>query len=410
MTTCVIGLGYIGTPLSVLMAENNMDVIGVDKDPDVVRRFNHGITNSCEKDVAQRLKRLIEVNRISAVEDLPSCQNYIVAVPTPLGANKNPDLSALNNAIDRILDVIMPGQLIVIESTVPVGTVNKIAEKIKKHHPDLADSTGNLKVNIAYCPERILPGNTMFELENNERIIGGLTGSCSRVANRVYSKFLNSPIHLTDAKTAEFVKLAENSFRDVNIAYANELSMIADEMEVDAYKAIALANRHPRVSILNPGPGVGGHCIAVDPWFLINGIQNSVSVIRSAREINDQKPDFVLYKIRSAIKDLKVDCKDLSVSILGITYKANSSDIRESPSLYIARQVHNLGFKNIIIVEPNLASLPKPLEADTIRLTNHVKESYATDLIILLVKHKEFNSLSFDLKSSASNPLFLSFA
>ena len=409
MKTCVIGLGYIGTPLCVLMAEQNIDVTGFDNDSEVVRRFNDGITNSCEADVAKRLKRLIELKRVSAVGSLPCCENYIVAVPTPLDGDKNPDLSKLFDVIDQILDVIAPGHLIVIESTIPVGTVNKIAEKIQKHHPNLTDSHGNLKINIAYCPERILPGNTMFELENNERLIGGLTSSCSKIAHSIYSKFLNSPIHLTEVKTAEFVKLAENAFRDVNIAYANELSILADEMGLDAYEAIALANRHPRVSILNPGPGVGGHCIAVDPWFLINGSRNRLSVIRAARETNDQKPEFVLYKIRSAIKDLKLDCKDLSVSIFGITYKANSSDIRESPSLYIAQKMKNLGFKKLIIVEPNLVTLPKTLEDDTIELNSRMDKAYTSDLIILLVMHSEFGSFSSELKSSASNPVVLSF-
>lgn len=412
MKTCVIGLGYIGTPLSVLIAESDIEVIGIDKNPDVIERFNHGKTNKCEIDVSRRLKRLVDSRKIVAVQDVPICQNYIVAVPTPLDSRKNPDLSAVDDAIEKILNVIIPQQLIIIESTVPVGTIHKIVRMIRDNYQNLVDNLGNITINIAYCPERILPGNTMFELEKNDRIIGGFTEKCSSKAQKFYSSFLKAPLHLTDAKTAEFVKLAENANRDINIAYANELSMLADEMGVDVYKAIQLANMHPRVNILNPGPGVGGHCIPVDPWFLINDQRNSPSLIRTARAVNDLKPDFVIGKIKIAAKNLKPRCKDLAVSILGITYKENSSDIRQSPSLYIADQVKGFGFKKLIIADPNLDELPEVLVSEATELATDINQIFTTDLVILLVKHDEFDSIlaRFHSQSSPHVPLFLSFA
>jgi UDP-N-acetyl-D-mannosaminuronic acid dehydrogenase len=356
----VIGLGYIGLPTAAMFAANNVEVIGIDRDEDVVQTINQGEIHIIEPDLDLVVKDVVANNMLSASLSPEKADAFIIAVPTPFKGDKKPDLSYVESAAIAIAPQLEKGNLIILESTSPVGTTEKLASWIARQRPDLlvaGNDTGDIDVHIAYCPERVLPGQIMKELIDNDRIVGGLTQSCAQQAISLYKKFVKGECIETNARTAEMAKLTENSFRDVNIAFANELSLICDELNIDVWELIRLANRHPRVNVLKPGCGVGGHCIAVDPWFIVDSCPTHSKLIKEARLINDEKPNWVINKIKAKIAQGSLT----SVVCLGIAFKPDIDDLRESPAMNICYQLANLGL-SVKIIEPNINVLPTRLE------------------------------------------------
>ena len=332
---------------------------------------------------------------------------FIIAVPTPFKKSNTqsdeliPDISFIESAIDSILPILKKGNLIIIESTSPVGTTDYICEYISKKRDDLKlpnSSSDNHDIYIAYCPERVLPGKILDEIVMNDRVIGGISSRCADMASEIYKIFLKGKINITDSKTAEMAKLTENAYRDVNIAFANELSMICDKHDINVWELIKLSNKHPRVNILKPGPGVGGHCIAVDPWFIVSGAKNEAKLIKKAREINDSKPGFVIAQVNKIFEDFHSPI----IACLGITFKADIDDLRESPSLDIVYEItQNEKVDKVFIVEPNISDLPNNLNGN--KKCELVDLDYAlekADIVLLLVDHKEFLSINKDVLNS----------
>lgn len=393
---CVVGLGYIGLPTALLLAEQSLKVVGVDIDETRVKAIAAGDLSTTEPGLSELMKSVIADKPFFArTNPLPSSA-FVVAVPTPLNEDHSADLSYLQAAIDSISPLLSPGNLVVIESTCPPGTTLDLMRRVEDHRPDLAG-----EVHFAYCPERILPGNALSELRTNARTIGGITPEATRMATDLYKVFCEGTLHQTNAATAELVKLAENSFRDVNIALANELSLIADHVGVDVWKVISLANLHPRVHILKPGPGVGGHCIAVDPWFLAQVSPHQTRLIEAARLVNDEKPLWVIEKVEELANQLEAK----TIALLGLTFKPNIDDLRESPALLIAQE---LASRNpdayYIAVEPNLASAPEHLKGTNIRWSAEAPDPSHLHLVVWLVDHEEFKDI--DLGLYADLPVF----
>lgn len=390
---CVLGLGYIGLPTAALLAARGLIVEGVDVNPRVVEVVNNGGIHIVEPELDIVVRAAVHSKKLTASLEVKAADIFIIAVPTPFTENKEPDLSYIQRAITNLAPVIERGNLVILESTSPVGATEKIAEWLGELRPDLKIPQFKGEVGdifIAYCPERVLPGKVLRELVENDRVIGGMTQSCSQKALDFYSLFVEGQLIRTDVRTAEMVKLTENSFRDVNIAFANELSIICDHIDVNVWELIQLANHHPRVNILNPGPGVGGHCIAVDPWFIIHRSPEEAKLIRCAREVNDTKPEWVLDKVREELTKIQSNKNQLAkVACLGLTFKADVDDVRESPSLEIAK---HLAFEfpgQIVFVDPNIEDSSK-LELELSNLESALLES---DLVLLLVDHKEFKDL-----------------
>jgi UDP-N-acetyl-D-mannosaminuronic acid dehydrogenase len=324
----VIGLGYVGLPMACILASAGYQVTGVDIDHDVVARVQSGSINNPEPNLQELLSNVIDTGNLTASISVSPADIYIVAVPTPIDPSRQPDISCVNAAIDTITPHLKPDDLILIESTCPIGTTEAVARKVRLMCP---------QAYVAYCPERILPGNILWELVHNDRVIGGVDDASTSIASRFYRTFVLGEVLSSDARTAEAVKLIENTYRDVNIAYANELSMIADHLALDVNELIRLANRHPRVQILQPSPGVGGHCIAIDPWFLISSAPHLAKLATHAREVNLTKTDWVIEKVRKAIKESGANV----IACLGLTYKADVSDIRESPAMAIVKKLEH---------------------------------------------------------------------
>jgi len=393
---CMVGLGYIGLPTAAMFAKNGVDVKGVDINPYVVRTINKGNIHIKEPGLKELVEDVVKKGNLKAYTSIQPADAFIIAVPTPFKENYEPDLKYVKAAVKDIAKVLKKGDLVILESTSPVGTTRKISKWLAEERSDLSfpHQKENSDVKIAYCPERILPGKMIKELEENDRIIGGLNKASSKEAKELYKIFVKGECVETTAEVAEMSKLTENAFRDVNIAFANELSMICDKAGIDVFELIQMANRHPRVNILQPGCGVGGHCIAVDPWFIIHDFPDEAILMKTARLINEKKPLFVIEKVKEALKDVT----NPKIAVLGLTYKPDVDDIRESPALEIAKLLSDEGFE-ILAVEPNIKTLPKVLEnrknVKFLPLNEALSEA---DLVVILVKHKEFLNLKTDKK------------
>lgn len=359
-TVCVLGLGYIGLPTAITLASHGIKTTGCDINQETVDLINVGQCPIVEPEISEALIKVLADERLHAQRNPSAADTFIIAVPTPLiQSTKEPDLTYVFNAVRSICKLLKVGDLIIIESTVPVGTTDEVAKFISKERPDLVVPTEDCdyqELFIAHCPERVLPGNIMRELIKNDRVIGGITPRCAAAAKKLYERFVEGEcIVASSAKAAELTKLAENSFRDVNIAFANELSIICDRSEINVWEVIKLANRHPRVDILQPGPGVGGHCIAVDPWFIASRNRKEAKIIQKARQVNDSKPNWVVRKIQSEIKLYKSKNEstvDIKIALYGVTFKANSDDLRESPSLRIAITLEKLFPNSVLVIDP----------------------------------------------------------
>jgi len=396
-TVCVIGLGYIGLPTAAAFAGRRKKVIGVDINQHAVDTINRGeIHIEPELDIA--VHAAVKEGNLRATTRPEPADAFLVAVPTPFkksdgaGSIPTPDLSYIQAASDSIAPLLKKGDLVILESTSPVGATEQMSAWLAEARPDLSFPQllgEESDVRIAHCPERVLPGHVMHELIENDRIIGGMTNKCAEAACELYKTFVRGECLLTTARAAEMAKLTENAFRDVNIAFANELSVICDKVDINVWELIRLANRHPRVNILQPGPGVGGHCIAVDPWFIVSESREEALLIRTAREVNDNKPAFVLSKIKNIV-DLNPD-KKLLIRFFGIAFKPNIDDLRESPALSIVTNLcENFGdYVQVEIVEPNISKLPDVLRGKARLVSND--EEKKSDLAVLLVKHKQFD-------------------
>lgn len=398
LAICVLGLGYIGLPTAAILAAHNNNVIGVDVDPEVVETINNGKIHIIEPDLDILVHTVVADGYLRASLTPQKADVFIIAVPTPLTEDKCPDLSFVESAVISCAPFLKQGDLVILESTSPVGTTEKLAKLFSELRPDLRfPPHNNQDVSLAYCPERVMPGKILRELVANTRIIGGISFSCSAKAVSFYNLFVVGECIITDARTAEMCKLTENSFRDVNIAFANELSMLCDELDIDVWELIGLANRHPRVNILQPGPGVGGHCIAVDPWFIVSSVKTA-KLITTARQINDYKPNWVMSKFYAELaKFLQItadkSAKDVTVVCLGLTFKPDVDDLRESPALRIVVSLAESHNGPLFIVEPNINELPANIKNST-KLVDLDSALAEADIILALVGHKLFREIS----------------
>ncbi|MDW8399581.1 MAG: UDP-N-acetyl-D-mannosamine dehydrogenase [Acetobacteraceae bacterium] len=395
MRVSVIGLGYVGLPTAAMLAARGHEVFGCDVNPEVVAAVNAATPHFAEPDLDMLLEAAVTTGRLSAATTPREAEAHLLAVPTPLAPDRRADLSFLEAAVESLLPLLKPGDLVVVESTVPVGTTERLAARIGAARPDLALPRRGLPsprgaLRIAHCPERVLPGAMLRELASNDRIVGGISEDCAEAAAALYEGFVSGGIHRTDARTAEFAKLAENAYRDVNIAFANELSAIAERAGVDVWRAIALANRHPRVDILRPGPGVGGHCIAVDPWFLAEAAPEEAPLIRTARAVNDGKPA----RVAARVLALSARFRTPRIACYGLSYKPDVDDLRESPALEVVERVARAGGAEVLVVEPYLQALPARLAAlPGLRLAEEAEAREAADIVVFLVAHRMFRRL-----------------
>ncbi|WP_066487374.1 UDP-N-acetyl-D-mannosamine dehydrogenase [Corynebacterium sp. DNF00584] len=391
-----VGLGYIGLPTAVVMANAGVEVTGIDVNAANVERINRGEVTIVEPGLQDELTKALESGRFHATTQQVHADIYIVAVPTPFTDTHDVDMKYIYSAAEDIAPQLVGDELIILESTSSPQTTAKMAQHILELRPDLAaDRTNNSEakpvVYFAHCPERILPGNAIAELKSNDRIIGGQTPEATRRATEIYSTFCTGELLPTNDVTAEMAKLTENSFRDVNIAFANELSLICDNLGIDVWELINLANHHPRVNILQPGPGVGGHCIAVDPWFIVAADPINARLIRTARNVNDSKPAWVIDKVKQAVATTRAT----KIAVLGLAFKANIDDLRQSPALNIAVDLaEELPDAAILAVEPNITELPKRLKGfDNVQLSDYQTAIHEAAVLVLLVDHKEFREL-----------------
>ena len=382
---CVLGLGYIGLPTASLVATKGFTVLGVDVNADTVATINHGRIHIHEPDLDILVKSAVQSGRLRASARAEAAEVFIIAVPTPFHEHgKKPDISYVESATQAIAPVLKEGDLVILESTSPVGTTEKIRDWVLAARSDLRGR----KVHFAHCPERVLPGQILKELVVNDRIIGGVDTESAERARDFYLNFVTGSIFLTDSRTAELAKLSENAFRDVNIAFANELSLICDRLGIDVWKLIELANRHPRVNILQPGPGVGGHCIAVDPWFIVDSAPEQARLIRAAREVNDSKPVHIVEKVIGSMKGRKGP-----VACLGLAFKANVDDLRSSPAIEIVTVLAQKGLE-LLVVEPHIRELPRGLSAfPNVRLVSAQEALERCGTTVLLVDHSQFKAI-----------------
>lgn len=380
----MIGLGYIGLPTAALIAQNNIYVHGVDINAKVVETINAGKTHIVEPELDIAVANAVKEGYFKASTTPVEADTYLIVVPTPFKAKNEPDISFVESATRAVLPLLKKNDLYIIESTSPVGTTEKMMNLIYSERPELK---GNL--NIAYCPERVLPGNVMYELVHNDRVIGGVDNKATEKAVAFYSEFIKGDLHKTNARTAEMCKLVENSSRDVQIAFANELSLICDKAGINVWELITLANKHPRVNILQPGCGVGGHCIAVDPYFIVADYPMESKIIGTAREINNYKSFWCAEKVQTAKLEFELKFgRKPSIAIMGLAFKPNIDDLRESPAKYIAQKVlQNANNEECYIVEPNIKS------HKVFKLTDYKLASENADIVVFLVAHKEFKHL-----------------
>ena len=376
-----MGLGYIGLPTAALIASRGIHVLGVDVNQSVVDTINSGKIHIVEPALDGLVKHVVEKGLLKANITPDNADVFLIAVPTPFKGDHEPDLKYVESATRMIIPKLNEGNLFILESTSPVGTTDKMAKIIFDERPELKG-----KINIAYCPERVLPGNVIYELEHNDRVIGGLDEESTKASQNFYRHFVKGELHATNAKTAEMCKLVENSSRDVSIAFANELSMICDKAEINVWELIHLANKHPRVNILQPGTGVGGHCIAVDPWFIVSEFKKEAVIIRNAREINNYKTEWVIEKIKSTALQFELDNnRKPTIALMGLAFKPDIDDLRESPALLVADTLLSNGKYNLLLVEPNLE---ENLKYD---LSDYREINDRADIVAYLVAHKEFN-------------------
>ena len=379
---CIVGLGYIGLPSAALLANRGYQVQGVDISPEVVDTINQGQIHIVEPDLDSFVHSAVNSGRLKASLKPKPADVFILAVPTPFHEGFVPNIDYVLDATRTIAPVVKAGDLVILESTSPVGTTEKVAEVLRKVGVD-TDA-----IHIAHCPERVLPGHIMRELVQNDRIVGGTTPVASEKVATFYRSFVTGEVLVTDARTAEMAKLTENSFRDVNIAFANELSLLCDKFSIDVWELIRLANRHPRVNILQPGTGVGGHCIAVDPWFIVHEGGDDARLIRTGREVNTRKTEWVVKKIQSEVARFKVEQgRDPQVACMGLAFKPNIDDLRESPALYVFQQLVAAGVQPLA-VEPNLK------KHASLTLTSWQEAAEQADLVVYLVAHREFKNLA----------------
>jgi UDP-N-acetyl-D-mannosaminuronic acid dehydrogenase len=398
-TVSVIGLGYIGLPTAAVIASRDIQVIGVDLNQQAVDTINAGNIHIVEPDLDIVVRSVVTTGNLRATTTPEPAEVFMIAVPTPFyhgedangEASHQPNLSYIESAATAIAPILEKGNLVILESTSPVGTTEKLAGWLKEARPDLSfpqDAGDTADINVAHCPERVLPGHVLQELVSNDRVIGGMSNACSARAVELYKTFVRGECITTNARTAEMAKLTENSFRDVNIAFANELSVICDKLKINVWELVKLANRHPRVNILNPGPGVGGHCIAVDPWFIVDSCPEEAKIITQARLTNDAKPYYVIDKITKAADEFKRPV----IACLGLAFKADIDDLRESPALQIVQELAARDIGDIIAVEPNIKALPENISKEGVQLATLEAALEVANVVVVLVDHKEFKA------------------
>lgn len=396
-TISVVGLGYIGLPTAAMFASRKKKVVGVDVNPIAVETINQGEIHIIEPELDMVVHAAVTEGYLKATTVPMPADAFLIAVPTPFKNDHEPDLSYIEAASKAIAPVLNKGNLVILESTSPVGTTEKMAGWLAEARPDLsfpADAGDDSDIRIAHCPERVLPGHVMRELIENDRIIGGMTPKCTEASVALYKTFVEGECVTTDTRTAEMAKLTENSFRDVNIAFANELSVICDKLDINVWELIRLSNRHPRVDILQPGAGVGGHCIAVDPWFIVNSNPEEAQLIGTARRVNDSKPEWVISKVQvehDALVREGRNPESLTLAVMGLAFKPDIDDLRESPALMIAERLQSQLPGRLMVVEPNVDELPFGLAgAMHTRLDKALAEA---DIVVILVGHKEFKEV-----------------
>lgn len=396
-TLSMIGLGYIGLPTATLFASRRKKVIGVDVNAYAVDTINQGRIHIVEPELDMLVQAAVHGGYLRATLTPEPADAFLIAVPTPFLEGNKPDLTYIADAAKAIAPVLAKGNLVILESTSPVGTTEQLAQWLAEARPDLSfpqQAGEEADIQVAYCPERVLPGRVVHELVSNDRVIGGMTQKANEMATELYRIFVEGALVPTNARTAEMCKLTENSFRDVNIAFANELSLICDRLNINVWELISLANRHPRVNILQPGAGVGGHCIAVDPWFIVDKTPEEARIVRLAREINDYKPEWVVEKVKAAIAgvlSLRPDARmaDIKVACLGLAFKPDIDDLRESPAVGVSKKIASLGCK-VQAVEPNISELPAKLQGTGIELAALGSAMADADVVCVLVKHRPF--------------------
>ena len=396
MKACFMGLGYIGLPTAIISSQHGINVCGVDINPKVVEKTNRGELHIVEPGLQDLLKKAVDNKSLVASTTPFESDVYLIVVPTPFKAKHEPDISYVESATKTVIPFLKEGDLFIIESTSPVGTTEKMAELIFAERPELKG-----RIHIAYCPERVLPGNVIFELVNNDRVIGGIDDASADAAAEFYAKFVSGQLHKTNCRTAEMCKLVENSSRDVQIAFANELSMICEKAGINVWELISLANKHPRVNILQPGCGVGGHCIAVDPYFISSAFPNEAKIIAQARNINNYKSEWCVEKAKNAILSFEFEYgKKPQVALMGLAFKPNIDDLRESPAMKIAKHLFaEMPDVKFYIVEPNISSHP---DFDIVDFQTAFEQS---DIVVYLTAHKQF----FMLPQEANDKLILDF-
>lgn len=387
---CVMGLGYIGLPTSAMFASRGIEVIGVDKNPHVLETVAQGRIHIVEPDLEGLVFKVVRDGKLKPSAKPEEADAFLITVPTPLGDNKKPGMDYVEAATRDIAPYLKKGCLVVLESTSPVGSTEKMAATLAELRPDLSFPQQNgdeSDVHVVHCPERVLPGKILSELVHNDRIIGGMSRRSTEAGIALYRNFVRGDCKPSSAPVAELVKLTENAFRDVNIAFANELSMVCGRLGLNVWDVIALANCHPRVNILQPGPGVGGHCIAVDPWFIVDSAPNEARLIRTAREINDAKTEYVIEKIKEAAGRLSVGKKPV-IACLGLAFKPNVDDLRESPALHITEALAACGDYEVLAVEPNIERLPDNLHG--VKMSDALSAIGRADIVVALVAHQQF--------------------
>ncbi|WP_312074169.1 UDP-N-acetyl-D-mannosamine dehydrogenase [Atlantibacter sp.] len=398
-TISVIGLGYIGLPTAAAFASHQKQVVGVDINSRAVDTINRGEIHIVEPELGNVVKTAVENGFLRATTQPVEADAFLIAVPTPFKGEHQPDMKFVQAAAESIAPVLRKGNLVILESTSPVGSTEQMAQWLAALRPDLSfpqQMGDDADINIAYCPERVLPGQVMVELIKNDRVVGGMTDACSTRACELYNIFLKGECVVTNARTAEMCKLTENSFRDVNIAFANELSLICAEQDINVWELIRLANRHPRVNILQPGPGVGGHCIAVDPWFIVAQNPEQARLIHTAREVNDHKPQWVFDRVKATVADcLNASGKrasELKIACFGLAFKPDIDDLRESPAMDIARHIAQWHSGETLVVEPNIHQLPDSLAGDC-SLVSLPDALAQADVLVMLVDHAPFKAI-----------------
>ena len=404
-TISVVGLGYIGLPTAAMFASRKLKVIGVDVNQHAVDTINRGEIHIVEPDLDMLVSAAVQQEYLKAVTQPEPADAFLIAVPTPFKACKEgeipePDLRYIQAASESIAPVLKKGDLVILESTSPVGATEQMAAWLAQYRKDLTfpQQVGEAAdVNIAHCPERVLPGKVVTELVQNDRVIGGMTKRCSERSVELYKTFVMGECVITNARTAEMAKLTENSSRDVQIAFANELSIICDELDIDVWELISLANRHPRVNILQPGPGVGGHCIAVDPWFIVSKTPEQAQLIHTARKVNDGKPTWVVDKVKIAVAEFlnanpTKTAKDVTIACYGLAFKPDIDDLRESPALEITKSIARNHVGNVLAIEPNIDSI----DIENIKLVSLDESLVKTDIHVMLVDHAQFKKIKLN--------------